>query len=312
MRKLVAIIILLISAISAFSQVSYTKVMRVANATTTFTESLSEGNILIDLNADKTYLILKAIAGTNSISALTAGVDYKEIANANPTATDSTFVWVQADTVFVGDNIAAVDSAHGVKINENLTIEADGTIRMDNEATVWDDIMVPGFSAAKNDNPPTFGTFLGGILINYFTNATNASNENQVYFTIQFPHSWKGTAIFPHIHWSPRSDPGGDMTVRWGLEYTWAEYNPTAPNTFPGPTTIYVDAPISAGSENKHLIASFGEITPSANQDGISSMMVCRLFRNSSNDTYTGDAGFLQFDIHYEKDTDGSREEFIK
>jgi hypothetical protein len=75
-----------------------------------------------------------------------------------------------------------------------------------------------------------------------------------------------------------------------------------------------VDAPCAAASQKKHLIASFDAITPGELQDGISSMMVCRLFRNSSagSDTYAGKAGFLQFDIHFRKNTEGSRSEFAK
>jgi len=207
-------------------------------------------------------------------------------------------------------------SQNEVKINHDGTngfvVRTDGSVEMEGNATVWDDIMIPGFSTAKSSNAPTFAVFIDGVYLNYFADV--ATNENQVYFTVQFPHSWKGTAIKPHIHWSPRSTVSIAAVVRWGLEYTWVEYNSATPNTFPATDIVYVDAPCASGSQQKHLIASFGDIIPSTSQDGISSMMVCRVFRNSShgNDTYTGDAGFLQFDIHYEKDTEGSREPFEK
>ncbi len=70
-------------SIETFSQVSNTKVVRVSNATTIFSEPLSEGNILIDLGTDRTYLMLKGIPGTESLSSVTENVDYKEIANTD-------------------------------------------------------------------------------------------------------------------------------------------------------------------------------------------------------------------------------------
>lgn len=194
------------------------------------------------------------------------------------------------------------------------TFEADGTLVFYGDATVWDDIMIPGFSTRSSTNSPDFAVFVNGTYLNYFADA-GSNSENQVFFTVQFPHAWDGGEIRPHIHWSPETDPGTAAVVRWGLEYTWAEYNPTTPETFPATTTIYTNASTPAGSQKKHLIASFSPITPSSTQDGISSMMVCRLFRNSSDaaDTYNSKrAGFLQFDIHYKRNTEGSRTEFIK
>lgn len=43
-------------------------------------------------------------------------------------------------------------------------------------------------------------------------------------------------------------------------------------------------------------------------------MLVCGLFRNSSagTDTYSGEAGLLEIDFHYQIDSDGSNEEYIK
>ena len=191
------------------------------------------------------------------------------------------------------------------------TFEADGTLLMVGNATVWDDIQIPGFSTKASTNAPTFAMFMGGTFINYFEDVSN--NENQVFFTVQLPHTWAGTAIYPHIHFSPETD-AGSAVVRWGLEYTWVSYDASTPLVFPSPTIIYVNATVPASSAKKHLLASFGPITPSASQNMISSMLVCRLFRNSSDpaDTYIGRAGFLQFDIHIEKNTEGSHTEFTK
>ena len=46
----------------------------------------------------------------------------------------------------------------------------------------------------------------------------------------------------------------------------------------------------------------------------ISSMVVCRVFRNTSNanDTYSGDVGLLEIDFHYMQCGNGSNQQYIK
>ena len=317
MKSLYFLFLILIS-VAALGQVSNTKVVRVANASTVFSEPLSEGNILIDLNSDKTYLVLKPIASTNSISDLTVDVDYKEIANADPSATDSTFVWVQADTLFVGSNIAAVDSATGVKINENLVIEADGTIRMDNEATVWEDLNVfpdavnvkqgdvnaPAYLLFKNDGASSVGVYL-----NCFANG----KDQEVFFTVQLPHSYReGSDLHPHVHWTAIAGTPARSGVKWGLEYTIVSIGETFGNTtiITGSNIINNIATITGPGQ--HLINSLGIIdgSPGGNPLKISSVIACRLFRDD--DTFTESVGLLGIDFHYESDTQGSRVEYIK
>lgn len=193
------------------------------------------------------------------------------------------------------------------------TFEADGTLALYGNATVYDDIMIPGMATRGGASAPSFEVFIGKTYINVFKD-NGTGTEDEVHFAVQFPHSWNGDTIYPHIHWSPQSDPGASRVVRWALEYTWAEYNSSTPITFPSTTTIYANAPCESGSDKKHLIGSFGSIVPTTSQDGISSMMVCRLYRNTTDaiDTYTGGAAFLQFDIHFKKNTEGSRQVFTK
>ncbi len=57
---------------------------------------------------------------------------------------------------------------------------------------------------------------------------------------------------------------------------------------------------------HKHHIAGFDAI--SGTGKGISSMLICRLFRDVSdpNDTYGADAFVLEFDFHFQIDAPGS------
>ncbi|MEI6091939.1 MAG: hypothetical protein WCR42_15905, partial [bacterium] len=131
-----------------------------------------------------------------------------------------------------------------------------------------------------------------------------------VYFEVQMPHSWVGgtSKIYPHVHWAPTTTNTG--TCRWVFEYTWVDIN----GTFGTSTTYVMDGAASSGTAWKHYIVGAGGITPSGTQGGVSTMMICRLYREGGNaaDTYTGNACLIAFDIHFEKDTEGSRTEFTK
>lgn len=183
--------------------------------------------------------------------------------------------------------------------------EDDGTLRMEGDAKVWDDLRIPGLSVAKGASAPDLISWLGagGLMVNGFDG--NATSE-QVFFTCQLPHSYKqGSDIEPHVHWGPVNANAGN--VKWFLEYSWANID----GTFPAITTIsIVDA--ASGTAWDHQVAPFSTITGTGKM--ISSMLVCRLYRNpgDGDDTYGSDAGFLEFDFHFEKDTIGSRQEFIK
>lgn len=200
-------------------------------------------------------------------------------------------------------------SAQEVKINSNLVVESDGTLRMDADAMVYDDLRI---TLDKGSNAAALEYFSGssGPQIWYFRN--NEGNE-VMSFTVQLPHSWKeGTAIYPHLHWSPRATKTGN--VEWIFEYTWANYDSETPEVFPAisTSTVIATGPFTA---NTHRITS---LTDGSGLDAtgklISSILICRIWRNSSrsNDTYSDDAGLLFLDFHYQLDTFGSREQYVK
>ncbi|MCX6290213.1 MAG: hypothetical protein NT126_00430 [Bacteroidetes bacterium] len=206
--------------------------------------------------------------------------------------------------------ISGISKAQEVKVNTNLVVESDGTLRMDNAATVYDDLRA---TLDKGTNEASLSYFSGssGPEIWYFRNNNTVEAMS---FTVQLPHSWKeGTTIFPHLHWAPKSSASGN--VEWNLEYTWANYDATTPQVFPSITTSTVVAtgPFTA---NTHLITPLTASNAGLSATGkkISSILICRIWRNSvsSNDTYNADAGVLFLDFHYQIDTFGSRAEYSK
>jgi len=133
-------------------------------------------------------------------------------------------------------------------------------------------------------------------------------------FTVQIPHTWKeGTTIYPHIHWTPKSSAGGD--VEWNFEYSWTNYDAVTPQSFPAITTSTVVAtgPFTLGT---HIITPLTTANAGLDATGkkVSSVLVCRIWRNSSNtaDTYNNHVGGISIDFHYEMDTFGSRSEYSK
>jgi hypothetical protein len=164
-------------------------------------------------------------------------------------------------------------------------------------------------------NAPTFEQWLTngsgsrGVYLYSFDNA-NAGSEKEIFFTVQMPHNWASTAINLHVHWIAATTAASSK-VRWALEYTWAEPTTVFGNT----TVIYADTTIDAKTGTtafNHEITSFAALTPTSAQDGLSSTMICRLYRDSANaaDTYTNKAGLLYIDAHYELDKLGSNTEY--
>jgi hypothetical protein len=213
-------------------------------------------------------------------------------------------------------SIAFHAKSQEVKINNNFVVEADGTVRMDADATTWNDLMIfPDATTRTGSNPPLYSKFLdnGSSSQGVFLNMFSASSEQELYFTVQIPHSYKiGTTLYPHVHWTTVSGTPSGSNVVWGLEYTVMQIG----GNFPASTIIYASNVIpeigTPSGTKQHLINEFAPM--SASGIGISTILVCRLFRatGNSSDTFGNEVGLLGFDIHFQSDTFGSRTEFSK
>ena len=207
-----------------------------------------------------------------------------------------------------------------VKINSNFVVEADGTIRSDGAATTWDDLMVyPDATTKSGSNAPTWTRFaLNGTSQGVFLWMFDPATEQELYFCVQIPHSYKvGSTLQPHVHWTTSTGTPSGTNVVWGLEYTIMKIGGNFSTTTTLLTANSVISSIGTPTGvNQHLITSFGGITSgtSPNDIGISTIMVCRLFRKAADaaDTFANPVALLGFDIHYEKDTQGSRAEYVK
>jgi hypothetical protein len=191
-----------------------------------------------------------------------------------------------------------LEESTGSAIPDATTNSNDGTISgTENTHFEW----IDGHVGA-----PAVGSL--GVILPFFS----ASTRNELYFTAQMPHAWaEGTDIEPHVHWIPPTDGAVGEKVVWGLEYTWSNVL----DVFGTSTIITGDTIIGTDTflnENKHYVTDLGTISGTGKT--LSSMLVCRVFRDAENveDTYGDFAGLLEIDIHYQVDSLGSQEEFTK
>lgn len=180
-----------------------------------------------------------------------------------------------------------------------LAIASDGTLSLVGDATAWEDLRVPVTSTKLGGSKdPDFAKVLDdgsgsqGVFAYLFSNTT----EEEIYFDVQIPHSWKeGGTLYAHVHWSPTTAGAGGVT--WGLEYSWSNIGAVFGNT----TLATVDD-TAAEAADTHQMTDAIEIDGTGKTH--SSMMICRLYRDvaDDNDTYAADVALLEFDFHFEVD----------
>ncbi|MEI6884878.1 MAG: hypothetical protein WCO02_10345 [Bacteroidota bacterium] len=184
------------------------------------------------------------------------------------------------------------------------TFEADGTLLMVGNATVWEDIRVAIALRGSGGNSPTFSSLEGGLYAYKFSGT--GSQVNEIFFEIQMPHSWaEGTTIYPHVHWVSNGYNTTDA-VTWGLEYDWENIG----GSFGGTTTTITSDVLSTGYKVQNINNIGAGIVGTGKN--ISSMMLCRLYRSGNTDPNNDDCFLLAFDIHYQINTIGSRQILTK
>ena len=218
----------------------------------------------------------------------------------------------------------------GVRIGDatptNYTqFDSTGHQTMVGTAKPWEDLRIEPSARTTGANAPTFEKWLDdvagssrGVYLYSFDDAAGGS-EKEVFFSMQMPHAWDGGPIEIHVHWIGDVD---DTTAdpRWGLEYAWKDIG----EVFGDTTTVYSDGThiATAGADanvtaKKHYITKMGTFTPGATADGLSSIFIGRLFRDSANaaDTYNAagaKCGLLYIDAHYQINSLGSTDEYTK
>jgi len=181
-----------------------------------------------------------------------------------------------------------------------------GLINLD----VWDDLRISGSKARLGATAPTFGAFgpSGNLKVLLF----DEGQADEIHFELQMPHSWlEGTNLYPHVHWCPVTTEAGNVV--WQLEYAWANID----GTYGAPGAMASAATAAGGTAWVHKMTDLlesGNNYISGTGKTISSMLVCRLFRDAGtgSDTLTEDVAFLEFDLHYLINSIGSNTQLVK
>jgi hypothetical protein len=210
--------------------------------------------------------------------------------------------------VITGGSIVAGNARLGTLV-DNTSFEPTGFMVFSGSSIFWDDLRVPMTSSNSGGaRPPGFSLFrANGGSQGVYAFQFDKSAEEDLFFEVQMPHGYKlGTTLHPHAHWSVITIPVGGTTVRWGLEYSFADIN----GVFTLPSIVYTTAtdPVTL---YKHRINEFTAISGSS-ISSVSTMLCCRVFRDVANDNFDDDAALLEIDFHYQSDTLGSRQETIK
>lgn len=196
-----------------------------------------------------------------------------------------------------------------IKVNEvaasdlHVTCGTAKTIVLDNP--VYDDLPpTPIISAGKvAAAEPTLAVFIGSIEQYTFDNV-----NDYVIGATEILHSFKeGTPIEAHVHWATAAATTRDERVKFQLRFSVANRS----TAFGASQTISVETVIPSGTvDRKHFSTTIGTVTDNLS---IGAYIAWRFERVTiSTGTEITDPFVLAIGWHYQKDTIGSRQEYVK
>lgn len=259
-----------------------------------------DGQHLVVATGSGTFYTDEALSAAVSVGDALATTDTVLWA---PSGTAIRIVLAQIDGDLIHDETFTLSS--GEKQPPRLRPGPGDNVKVDASYPRWDDLRVSLSTArATGSGNPTFSPYRDGVYAWAFSKAA----DETVYFEVQLPHSWlAGSEIRPHVHWSPgvSADTG---SVRWELEWTWANAVAEPGNVFPETDSDTVDQ--AAAGAYAHQIAQFAGISGTGKR--LSSVLMCRLSRlgTATEDTFDAVAFGLSVDFHIQNVGHGSREEY--
>jgi hypothetical protein len=160
--------------------------------------------------------------------------------------------------------------------------------------TGWDDITADLSAGKPGATSPTWAVYRDGIYAWRF----GAATDDELFITFHIKHDYAETSkVYPHVHWSPNTTSTG--TVRWGMEYTIAKGHDQ--EAFPATTTIYMEETISEDKQYQHFITEASD-AQAFNAFEADTLILVRIFREGSADTFPDPVFGLTADIHFQTD----------
>jgi hypothetical protein len=168
----------------------------------------------------------------------------------------------------------------------------------------WEDLRFPATAIQLNPTTthPALDTTIPGRLYR------DGNTDTQIIIA-QIPHAWReGSVLQPHVHWHKTTSAAGNVV--WQLSYQWSSIGQPLSDavTLEGSVPSVSDA----DTASVHALTRLGEISGAGHK--VSDMLLMKLSRlgTDEDDTYEASARLIEFDIHYQVSSPGSRQEFIK
>lgn len=208
------------------------------------------------------------------------------------------------DTLKVGDLTAG----------DYFEVQGDGSLRIYGEGTGWDDIRFPLVGQRLDVSAGRIDYNYDDCSVDFQDNALY--DDDPVCFIAQMHHKkLLGSAIELHLHWMQNQDE----IPNWLIGYRWINIGEALPLVGAETLVAWTDNIATYSAGNIQQLTEFGSITKPV-ADTLSSILHIRLFRDTDNDSllfagadpYVGGAQAVEFDIHYQIDSLGSREEYVK
>lgn len=206
--------------------------------------------------------------------------------------------------------------AGDVSAGNYLEIEPDGTVIAKGDGTVWDEILQTLVGLNLYTVAGRVDYNFSELTVDFATNARYP--EEPIGMVSQMMHSRKaGSDIRPHVHWIQTSDANPNILI----EYRW--YNNGEPVSASWtkvaltPANNLYDYDDSGAMQQITQMPLPGDLGLTK---GLSSTFDVKIYRDTANtstlfaesDTYVGLWNAKYFDIHIEKDMNGSHQEYIK
>ncbi len=214
---------------------------------------------------------------------------------------NTTQALITANGITVGSttvsDFLSTSTCHMGSLTNYLYVSTDGFIQRYGNAQAYEDLRVPLVTTKQGAlSKPDFSYTNIGYLF-----PQNDATEI-LYGSAQFEHSYTtGTTVFPHVHFEQTSS----STPTFKLDYMWTSLG-VATSAF---TTIQTTATVYTYTGGVIAqLANFPSIA--GTEQSISSIFKFRLYRDD--DRVTGDVLTTDFDIHFYKNTLGSRTETSK
>jgi len=179
----------------------------------------------------------------------------------------------------------------------------------------WDDIQgkVTLGDAVAN---PTYEAYRNTSWKTWFLRHDQA---DEIHLALQLPHMWNPTTdVKFHVHYIPMVNPTSAKTFALAGTYSWAVYGEATPANSGWTPWTATDTIATTDAFKEKIISCFTATPPSTAKE--SAILLIYLKRDTTPDTYdtdktegtTGAANIaiLSLDAHFEKNKDGTNEEF--